>query len=229
MANQDRKIEAVIFDLDGTLVDSEPVYLEADKQVFSKYGINVDMNFKKKYVGLASRIMLEELRNLYNLSESVDELVAQKNACYLKLAKTKTIVFAEMRKLVKLLKENSYPLAVASGSSKEVIDATLEIAGLRQYFDVTLSSTQVSSGKPAPDVFLAAAKMLKVSPEKCLVVEDSRYGVEAAKHAQMYCIGVPSLTAEPLHECFNTADLLFAKGMDSFAAATVLEWLNKRE
>ena len=223
-----RKIEAVIFDLDGTLVDSEPVYLEADQKLLSQYGIDVDMTFKSKYVGRAAGEMLQEIKAMYHLRETVDELIDRKNAIYLELARTKTSVFPEMKKFVGLLRDENYPMAVASGSSQEVVDEILNITGMHPYFQSAISSASVKRGKPAPDVFLEAAKRLGTAPEKCLVIEDSHYGVEAAKNAGMYCIASPFIVkGTPMHESFYKADLLFEKGIGAFMADKAFGWLTK--
>ena len=222
-----RKFSAVIFDLDGTLVDSEPLYLEADQKIFRPLGNIVEAEHKKPYTGLSSHCFLADIKKQYDLSISVEELLTRKNAAYMELAQERTHVFPEMRTFVRLLKEHGYPLAVASGSSKEVIDAVLEAADLLTYFDVTLSSSQVKKGKPAPDVFLEAARLLNTPPQACLVMEDSCYGVEAAKNAQMSCIAIPPAEAAPLADCFYEAELLFAKGMAEFTAAKAFAWLRQ--
>lgn len=222
-----RKFSAVIFDLDGTLVDSEPLYLEADQKIFRPLGIIVEAEHKKPYTGLSSHCFLADIKKQYDLSISVEELLTRKNAAYMELAQERTHVFPEMRTFVRLLKEHGYPLAVASGSSKEVIDAVLEAADLLTYFDVTLSSSQVKKGKPAPDVFLEAARLLNTPPQACLVMEDSCYGVEAAKNAQISCIAIPPAEAAPLADCFYKAELLFANGMDEFSASKAFAWLHQ--
>ena len=227
MDNKIREIKAVIFDLDGTLVDSEPVYLEADKKLFARYGIEIDTAFKSRYVGRAAWEMLQEVKLMYHLSETVAELVAEKNAIYLELARQKTCVFPEMRKFVRLLHENNYPMAVASGSSQEVIDEVLNNTDMEQYFVSAISSTNVKRGKPAPDVFLEAAKRLTIQPENCLVMEDSHYGVEAAKSAGMYCIAAPFDAGGAMHGSFQQADLLFEQGIESFKAKEAFCWLTK--
>jgi beta-phosphoglucomutase family hydrolase len=219
------RIEAVIFDLDGTLVDSEPLYYEADKKVLGRFGIEMNMQMKNKYVGISSKKMMEDMKALHHLTESVEELLHQKNAGYLELAQYRTTVFPEMLKFVKWLQEQDFPMAVASGSSVDVIDMVLEVAALRKYFAVVVSSDQVKHSKPAPDVFLEAARRLNVAPERCLVLEDSRYGVEAARKAHMHCMAMPYPNGMPMHECFNTADLLFEKGMEEFTATTAMNWL----
>lgn len=219
------KIKAIIFDLDGTVVDSEPNYYESDRKLFAEYGISVSLEMKNKYVGIGSKEMMEDMKKIYDINDSVEDLVNKKNKYYIEIAKDNTVVFPEMLKFLKKLKDNNYPMAIASGSSPEVIDLILSVTNIRHYFDVVLSAEQVKKGKPAPDVFLAAAKQLGMPAENCVVLEDSQYGVEAAKSAGMHCIALPYLTAEPLHESFNMADMLFKKGISEFTAEKAYEWL----
>jgi beta-phosphoglucomutase family hydrolase len=222
------KVKAVIFDLDGTLVDSEPNYSEADDKMLAEYGIaELDTEMKNKYVGIGTKEMMEDIKKIYHINESIANLVAKKNKYYLEIAKKNTPVFPEMHKFLKFLKSNNYPLALASGSSPEIIDTVLTITKLKEYFDVVLSAEQVENGKPAPDVFLEAAKQLGVASENCLVVEDSQPGVEAAKNASMYCMALPYMMEESFHESFIMADLLFKKGISEFRVEKAIEWLQE--
>ncbi|MBA4603813.1 HAD family hydrolase [Thermoactinomyces mirandus] len=219
-------IKAVIFDLDGTLVDSEPNYFEAEKKLFAEYGINnFDFEMKKKYVGKSTKDTLTDYKKNYSIEESVETLTKKMNKYYLDIAKNNTVIFPEMRKFLELLKANNYRMALASGSSSEIIDEILFITGLKDFFDVTLSSESVRKGKPAPDVFLEAAKLLGIPPENCLVLEDSNYGVEAAKNASMYCIAIPYFTEKPLAQSFLMSDLLLKDGIKSFSAEKAFKWM----
>lgn len=196
-------IKAVIFDLDGTLIDSEPNYFEAERKLLAEYGINnFDFEMKKRYVGKSTKDIFEDLKKKYYIEESLETLTKKKNKYYLDIAKNNTVVFPEMRNFLNLLKANNYPIALASGSSPEIIEEILLITQLTGIFDAILSSESIKKGKPAPDVFLETAKLLKIPPENCLVLEDSNYGVEAAKSAFMYCIAIPYFTGEPLAESF---------------------------
>lgn len=220
-------IDAVIFDLDGTLVDSEPNYMLANREILTPYGVPVDEQFQNKYVGISSRQTMMELKQLYKIEESIESLLQRKNVCYLEKAAANTVVFPAMRRFVELLRANQVPMAVASGSTQVVIEEILAITQLRSYFDVVLSSDQVARSKPAPDVFLAAADKLGAAPERCLVMEDSRYGVEAAKAAQMRCVAVPYDLRPPLHPSFQAADFLYEKGPAHFSGEQVLAWMQK--
>jgi beta-phosphoglucomutase family hydrolase len=222
-------IKAVIFDLDGTLIDSEPNYFETDRKLLAEYGVtDFGLEMKNKYVGIGSKQMMEDMIKIYQINETVENLLAKKNKYYLEIARSSTVVFPEMLNLLELFKANNYPMAVASGSSPEAIDLALSVTNLKKYLDVILSAENVRRGKPAPDVFLEAAKQLGVPAENCLVMEDSQYGVEAAKSAFMHCVAVPYLTEGSLHDSFLMADLLFRNGITEFTAAKTFTWITTR-
>jgi HAD superfamily hydrolase (TIGR01509 family) len=220
------KIKAVIFDLDGTLIDSEPNYFAADRKIFADYGfMDYTMEIHSKYIGFGSKEMMEDMKEKHHINESIDKLLAGKNRYYIEIARKHTTVFPEMVKFLELLTSHNYPLALASGSSPEVIQTVLSITDLAKYFPVVLSAENVKQGKPEPDVFIESAKQLGIEAENCLVVEDSQFGVEAAKRALMYCIALPLPTITPLHEHFSKADLLYKQGIAEFSADQAFEWL----
>lgn len=220
---------AVIFDLDGTLVDSEPNYFEAERRLLAECGIEgFDEQEKLRYVGVSTKEMMEDLVSRYGLTESVPALAARKNGYYLELARAGTPVYPAMRELLELLRGAGSPMAVASGSSPEVIEVVLTMTGLRPYFDVVVSADSVPRGKPSPDLFLETARRLDVPASRCVVVEDARHGVAAAHHAGMACVAVPYLTDEPLAAEFDTAELLFPAGMAEFTAEAAFEWMRER-
>lgn len=220
------KIKAVIFDLDATIVDSEPNYYEADRKLLAEYGIaDFTMEMKKKYIGGSSMDQMIGFKKTYGIEDSPEILLKKKNRYYLELAKKNTLVFPEMRKLLIILKNRELKLALASGSSKTAINAVIASTNLQEYFDVILSSEEVEKGKPNPDIFLEASRLLSISPEFCLVVEDSVHGVEAAKSAGMFCIAVPYLKEMSGHESYAKADLLFPDGMPGFTASKSLDWM----
>ena len=221
------KIKAVIFDLDGTLIDSEPNYYEADKKVLAEYGIlNFNQEIKKQYVGIGTKDMMQDIREKYGIADTAEVLSKKKNEYYLQIARTNTIVFPEMKKFLEILKNNRYPLAIASGSSPEIIDAILSVTNLNKFFDIRISAEMVENGKPSPDLFIEAARQIGILPENCLVVEDSQYGVEAAKKAAMYCVAIPYLIEEILPDSFMMAELLIKNGICDFSAQKTFKWLN---
>ncbi|GAA3490840.1 HAD family phosphatase [Streptomyces cremeus] len=190
---------SVLFDLDGTLVDSEPNYYETGRRLLERYGVP-DFTWEEnaRFIGIGTRETLETLRERYAIDVGLDALLAEYNGLYLELARASTEVFPEMRKLVERLHARGVPTAVASGSSREAIMAVLEGTGLDAYLGeaaggVVVSADEVPRGKPAPDVFLAAAARLRAEPGYCAVFEDAAPGVTAALAAGMRCAAIPYL------------------------------------
>ncbi|MEU7543143.1 HAD family hydrolase [Streptomyces sparsogenes] len=183
---------AVLFDLDGTLVDSEPHYYEAGRLTLERYGVTgFTWERHLRFLGIGTRETLEILRREHGIDAPVDELVAVKNRHYLELVRTSAKAFPGMREFAERLLAAGHPVAVASGSSRAAIDAVLEATGLGPLLTVRVSAEEVGRGKPEPDVFLEAARRLGVAPADCVVVEDAAPGVEAARRAGMRCIAVP--------------------------------------
>lgn len=222
-----RDIDAVIFDLDGTLVDSEPNYFEALRKVLGEHGVDFTPECNKQYIGIGVKEVIDRIKTAYAIDESAAVMMERINACYIDCAKKNTPVFPEMKKLVAELKKNDYPLAVASGSSRSTIEMILSTSRMERYFDVVISSEEVAKGKPAPDVFLEAARRLGILPERCLVVEDSQYGVLAAKSAAMYCVAMPGVFDESMQEHYALADMLFKNGIHDFSAEQVFSWVRR--
>ncbi|MEU0408259.1 HAD family phosphatase [Streptomyces griseorubiginosus] len=219
---------AVIFDLDGTLVDSEPNYYEAGRQVLAEHGVpGFGWADHERYVGISTRETVARWKARYGLRASVPELLAAKNRRYLELARGGTRVYPEMRKFVELLAGEGVPMAVASGSSPEAIEAILAGTGLDGCLRTTVSADEVAHGKPAPDVFLEAARRLGAAPADCVVLEDAPPGAAAAHAAGMRCIAIPYVAAQADAPEFARAALLLRGGQEEFTARAAFEWLGR--
>ncbi|MFE9763104.1 HAD family hydrolase [Streptomyces sp. NPDC005808] len=217
---------SVIFDLDGTLVDSEPNYFEAGRQSLAELGVtDFTWSDHESYVGISARETLALLKERYGLAVPLDTLFAETNRRYLELARASTRVYPEMRKFVELLAGDRVPMAVASGSSPEAIDAILTGTGLSSYLPTVVSSDEVAHGKPAPDVFLEAARRLGASTSDCVVLEDAAPGAAAADAAGMRCIAIPYVAAQADDPRFATAGLLLRGGQAEFTARAAYDWL----
>jgi HAD superfamily hydrolase (TIGR01509 family) len=217
---------AVIFDLDGTLVDSEPNYYEAGRQTLAEHGVpDFTWTDHERYVGISTQETVTRWKSLYGLRASVPELLADKNRRYLELARSATRAYPEMRKFVELLAGEGVPMAVASGSSPEAIDAILAGTGLDAYLRTTVSADEVAHGKPAPDVFLEAARRLGADPADCVVLEDAAPGAAAAHAAGMRCIAIPYVAAQADAPEFTRAGLLLRGGQEEFTARAAHDWL----
>ncbi|MBT1093898.1 HAD family phosphatase [Streptomyces sp. Tu102] len=217
---------SVVFDLDGTLVDSEPNYFEAGRQVLAEHGVpDFTWADHERYVGISTLETVTLWKREYGLRASVEELLAAKNRRYLELARTATRAYPEMRKFVELLATEAVPMAVASGSSSEAITAILAGTGLDGQLRTVVSADEVAHGKPAPDVFLEAAARLGADPADCVVVEDAAPGAAAAHAAGMRCFAVPYVAAQADAPEFATAGLLVRGGQAEFTARAAYDWL----
>lgn len=217
---------SVIFDLDGTLVDSEPHYFEAGRRTLAAYGVT-DFSWQDhtRFIGIGTRETLTILRSEYGIDASVDELLAAKNRHYLELAGASAEAFPEMRRFVERLAAHGHPITVASGSSRAAIAAVLAATGLDAHLTSYVSAEEVLQGKPEPDVFVEAARRLGVEPADCVVVEDAPPGAEAAHRAGMRCIAVPYVPATVADPRFATAGLCFPGGQHEFDADRAYAWL----
>ncbi|MCQ4195139.1 HAD family hydrolase [Streptomyces parvulus] len=217
---------SVIFDLDGTLVDSEPNYYEAGRRTLAEYGVpDFSWADHEAYVGISTRETVADWKRRYALEAPVEELLAVKNRHYLELARTSVRAYPEMRALVERLADEGVPLAVASGSSREAIAAILARTGLDARLRTVVSADEVARGKPAPDVFLEAARRIGADPADCVVLEDAAPGAAAAHAAGMRCIAVPYVAAQADAPEFATAGLLVRGGQDEFTARAAYDWL----
>ncbi|MFE6808736.1 HAD family hydrolase [Streptomyces sp. NPDC057681] len=216
----------VVLDLDGTLVDSEPNYFEASRRTLAEHGVpDFTWQEHESYVGISTQETVEILRRKYGIQASVEALLTEMNTRYLALARAGTAVYPQMRKLVERLHEEGVPMAVASGSSPEAIDAILSGTGLAAQLRTYVSADEVAHGKPAPDVFLEAARRLGAMPAHCTVMEDAIPGAAAAYAAGMRCIAIPYVAAQADDPAFATAGLLFRGGQREFTAEAAYDWL----
>ncbi|UXY26053.1 HAD family hydrolase [Streptomyces sp. HUAS TT20] len=217
---------AVVFDLDGTLVDSEPNYYEASRETLAEHGVRgYTWADHGSYVGVSTLETVIVWKERYRLTAPVDELLAATNRRYLRLARARTRVYPEMRKFVELLAAEGVPTGVASGSSPEAIEAVLAGTGLDAYLRTVVSADEVPRGKPAPDIFLEAARRLGAAPANCVVLEDAAPGAAAAHAAGMRCIAIPYVAAQADAPEFATAGLLLRGGQAEFTAQSAYAWL----
>ena len=183
-------VQAVIFDMDGVLIDSEPLYMEQEQRSYARYGVTLDPTELSKFVGTTQRYMWRVIKQDYALTESLEVLMAQHHAQLLsRLAKEPLLAMPGVSALLTLLNNAGIPCAVASSSPRELVDIILRKTQLLTFFKTVVCGDDVTHSKPDPDIFLLAAKRLGIAPEQCLVIEDSHHGVTAAKAAAMRCVG----------------------------------------
>jgi len=201
-------IEAVVFDLDGVLVDSEPIHFRAANRVLRRYGKSIGEDAYRTFIGLGEVATWTVWRERFGLTDSLEHLLTMHTAAGLGEIAAGVPAISEAVDLARRLGAGTRRLAIASSSTRPVIDALLVALGLDDVFAVRVSGedAEVRQSKPAPDVYLAAAAQLAVSPAACLAIEDSGPGVTAAKRAGMTCIAVPNRwTAD---QDFSEADVV---------------------
>jgi len=184
-------IKAIIFDMDGVIIDSEPIHIKLEEELFKSLGVEISEDEHLTFVGTSSYYMWRKIKERFNLSQSVEELVEVDRKRYLEhVLKTGEIIPIEgITETVKKLFEKEYKLAVASSSPIDVIELVVKKLGIDKCFEVLVSGDYVKNSKPAPDIFLYTADKLKVKPHECVVIEDSYNGVYGAKKAGMKVIG----------------------------------------
>lgn len=183
-------IEAFIFDMDGVIIDSEPMHFDVDIRVMEYYGHPITQEKLEDYVGMTNPELWKSIREEFGMSQTVEEIIEYQLGHKIGVLRAAEMEPIEgIRELLAELKKGDIPRAIASSSPPVFIEAVLEKFGLRDEFQVVVSGEQVPKGKPAPDVYLRAAELLGVNPANCAVLEDARHGVAAAKAAGMHCIG----------------------------------------
>jgi HAD superfamily hydrolase (TIGR01509 family) len=200
-------IEAVVFDMDGVLIESEEIWDAVREAYVRERGGRYDEEIQRAMMGMSSTEWsryLHETAGIADEPEAINaEVVRRMLAAYREGLPLVDGAADAVRRLAA-----RYPLAVASSSNRPLIDTVLEVAGLTQYFTATVSSEEVPRGKPAPDVYLEAARRLGVPPERCVAVEDSHSGIRSAKAAGMRVVAIPNRSYPPDEDALEQADVV---------------------
>ena len=184
------QFDAVIFDMDGVIIDSEDLYTELEQDLFRKVGLNISHDEHLTYQGTSNIMMWTKILQKHKVQLPFDELVEMTNRM---VEEHFTSVLAVepmpgVRKLIDFLLERRVKLALASSSTLKIMELILERCQLKNAFQVVVDSRMAGAGKPNPAVFLMAAQQLGVSPPKYIVIEDSFNGIKGALAAGMFCI-----------------------------------------
>ena len=183
---------AVIFDMDGVLLDSEPLHYEAVRLILEEQGVEFPIEDYFRYLGTTLTSTWDDLCERYPIAMYFEQFEARYNADVLKQYQAGAPLIRGARGLVEQLRNAGVPIAVASSSHREWVEAALTGAGLRDYFDQTTAGNEVSMGKPSPEIYLKAAEKLGFDPANCVAIEDAPAGVESAKAAGMSVVLVRS-------------------------------------
>ncbi|MFL6500740.1 MAG: HAD family hydrolase [Candidatus Udaeobacter sp.] len=182
---------AVIFDLDGVLADSEPWWNQIDAKLLAQYGVSYRGEYHRNVLGVNYRLAVEFYKNAFHIPASVDELMRRRGEIATEFFANHVVLFAAAKATLEQLLGMNLPLAVATSSVSASARPLLDRTGIRSCFSVVITGDEVERGKPAPDIYLRAADELGISPEACLVVEDSLAGIAAGKAADMRVAAIP--------------------------------------
>ncbi len=201
-------IQTVIFDMDGVIVDTEPVHHDAYHQHFKQLNINVSPETYASFTGNSTKNIYERLKAQHDLTEEVQALVETKRNLFNEAfdAKEDLYLLPGVEDLIKELHRNGMQLVLASSSAKVTIDRIFKRFQLHQYFTHTVSGEDFPKSKPNPAIFIQAALLAGTPTENCIVIEDSTNGVKAANAAGIYCIGYNSVNSKL--QDLSTADLV---------------------
>jgi len=206
-------LKAVIFDFDGVLVDSEQIHHKAFNRVLAKFHYQLSSReYYDRFLGLSDEELLrivDKERHLSLSNQQFGQLLGEKANLFKEMAATEAGIIEGVPKFLNMLSDGRIPMAICSGALLPEIETILESAGLRNYFEVIVSAEQVERGKPDPEGFLLALKLLNklvrrscggklhksIKPEDCVVIEDSHWGLEAAKAAGMRAIAITNTYA----------------------------------
>ena len=214
-------IKTVIFDMDGVIVDTEPVHKYAYFEHYKELNIPVTEELFATFTGQSTKNVYQILKDKFDLKADVKDLVLRKRAIFNEAFDTKPDLYLidGVENLIKDLYNNGIELILASSASKSTIDRVFKRFELNQYFTHKVSGENFPKSKPDPAIFIHAADLAKSNHEECIVIEDSTNGVEAAVRANLYCLGYKSENskkqkldkANSIVDDFNVIDAAFIK------------------
>lgn len=183
-------LKAVIFDMDGVLIDSEPVHFQANKEILKEMGIDLSYNYYKQFIGSTLTHMWEVLKVDYNITKPIDVLNKMSEEYSNRIIGEEGYrIIKGACELIKMFSFNGLKVSIASSSGRNKIKNVIEYLGVSNEINEYVSGNEVENPKPHSDIFVEASKRLGLAANECIVIEDSENGVNAAKSAGMACIG----------------------------------------
>jgi beta-phosphoglucomutase len=203
-------LKAVLFDMDGVIVDTEPLHHKAYKQMFSKVGIEVSSNMYEGFTGQSTYDICKQLCSHFELKQNPQELVQLKRDFFTKLffEDDDLQLINGVEQLIKNYFDNGLTLILASSASMFTINNVMKRFNLDPYFSEKLSGADLKASKPHPEIFINAAKAARVLQNKCFVIEDSTNGIKAAKGAGIFCVAYKSEHSK--NQDYTLADMVIS-------------------
>lgn len=198
-------MKAIIFDMDGVIINSEPLHFKIEKELLEELGGNISDEELQSFAGTTDYNMWSKFKEMFKLKPSVEELIEAKKERFMKRIDEVELVDNFMDFMLSAYEEG-YILAIASSNNRRIVNAVVEKFQLGKYVKFIISGEEVNKGKPDPEIFLTAAKKINVDPSNCIVIEDATNGVKAAKAAGMNCIALKNLDSG--NQDLSEADLI---------------------
>ncbi len=195
-----KDIKAVIFDLDGTLVDSMWIWKQVDIDYLEKHGYPLPDDLQKDIEGMSFTETAQYFKNRFSIQDSIDEIKAEWNAMALGLYENEIKLKPHVWSMLEAFEKMGLPMGIGTSNSPELASAVVKARGIDRFIRVLRTSCQVDKGKPAPDIFLSVAEALGVAPEACLVFEDTHAGVLAGKRAGMKVVAIYDPLSAPFRD-----------------------------
>lgn len=217
------QVKAIIFDMDGVLLDSEPLHLKAYQLFLQNFGITFTEEDNRPFLGRKDLELATHLISQHGIEMNPLELVDEKEKL---MATLISAGISPMPGVVKVLQDAEslkISCGIASSATLPTIKSIVDALHISRYFQALTSGDEVENGKPAPDVYLLAAARLGVKPNQCLVIEDSQNGVSAAKAANMHCVAIPCATTQ--HQDHSRAD----KILDTLESLNLSAWVKTQD
>lgn len=187
-------VKAVIFDMDGLMIDSERVTFECYKEVLKEMNLTMDVEFYKTLLGKPVKGIQQRFYDVYGNDFPIEDVMKKVHALIAEKFETEGVpVKKGLVSLLQYLKENSYKTIVATSSNRNRVDAILKQAGITDYFDDSICGDEVTKGKPDPEMFLKACQKLNVAADEAIVLEDSEAGIQASYDAHIKIICIPDM------------------------------------
>jgi beta-phosphoglucomutase-like phosphatase (HAD superfamily) len=200
-------IEGVVFDLDGVILDTEELWNEVREGLARERGGRWSDRAQADMMGMSSKEWSRYMHDVIGLSEPPEEIVREVVSRMLDRYSEDLPLVDGAVEAVQWMAAR-WPLGLASSSNRELIDKALEVSGLASSFRVTVSSEEVGRGKPAPEVYLEAARRLEVDPRDCAAIEDSASGIRSAHAAEMFVVAIPNRAFPPPEEVLRLANVV---------------------
>jgi len=201
-------LKAVIFDMDGVLIESEPLHYQAYHKMFKDVNIEVPDSLYESFTGKATLNICSELRDIYNLNESPETLVniKRKHFDYIFENDPDFDLMEGVLDLIKDYHKNGLTMVLGSSATMVSIERIFNKFNLNQYFKAKLSGADLKESKPHPEIFIKAAEATGFNKDECMVIEDATSGIKAAKAAGIFCVGFDSFHSK--NQDYSQADLV---------------------